>query len=70
VNIPNSPLWEVTIDSHHGRDCFPAGFDTSNLRRISGMADLWNKYISTATGEVIDCADFAEQMKRDLSSNL
>lgn len=61
----STPQWEVTRSNQPGRpsSCFPAGFDTSNLKDISSVCDVWAKYINVTTGETVDCAKFAALMQ-------
>jgi hypothetical protein len=55
------PLYEVSDGLP--RDCFPVGFDRTNLENISRICDMWCKYIDVQTGELVDCAEFAKHME-------
>lgn len=60
----NNARWVVT--NTYPRRCFPVGFDTEGLVEISTIASAWAVFINPATGERLDCAEFAAQMQADL----
>lgn len=43
------------------RDCFPVGYDRSNLRNVSGPQDYWAVYLDVERGETVRCEDFARE---------
>jgi hypothetical protein len=40
------------------KTCFPSGMDTSSLKEVSCVGDIWAKFINTRTGEEFDCGEY------------
>lgn len=59
----SEPMYEID----HGTmppTCFPVGMDQSNLVNVSRVGDSWARFIDTATGKEVDCAEYAEAARR------
>ena len=59
------PPFTGTLPQNPGgvKTCFPSGYDTGDLREITMLTDAWAKFINIRTGEVVDCARFAQDMR-------
>ena len=55
--------YEITHSSFGASECFPVGYDKSNLINVSRVGDYWATFLDPRTGAEVSCEDFYKQME-------